>query len=105
MTEVPIPPPDNDPPPGAMQQPVLLGPDIISSPVVSMVSWWLGAHSDVTTVVNLVVRNFRADDIFSAWSRLREMCQLAAQQPVQPPIRHRAEVKLAEEFVKEVFRG
>ena len=59
---------ENGLPPGAMQQPVLLGPDIISCPVVSMVSWWLGSHGNVTTVRDLVVRNFRSEDIFSVLS-------------------------------------
>ena len=49
-----------------------------------------------------MVRNFKVDDIFAAWSKLREACQLAASQPLQPPPKHRAEVKLAEELVKEV---
>ena len=54
------------------------------------------------TVQDLVVRRFKLDDIFSAWAKLREACQVAAGQPVTVPIRHRSDVKLVEEFMKEV---
>ena len=50
----------------------------------------------------LVVRNFNGDDIFAAWSKLRETCKKAAGQPVQAPTKHRTVVNLAEEVVKEV---
>ena len=95
---------ENGRPPGVMQQPVLLGPDIISSPVLSMVSWWIGSHGDLSAVKDLVIRNFRSDDVFSAWSKLRECHQKASGSavPVQAPTRHRSEVKLAEEFIKEL---
>ena len=51
----------------------------------------------------LVVCHFKHEDIFAAWAKLREACQLAAGQPVQVPTKHRSEAKLAEELVKEVF--
>ena len=49
-----------------------------------------------------MVRNFKGDDIFAAWCKLREACQQVPGQQVQAPTKHRAEVKLAEELVKEV---
>ena len=42
------------------------------------------------------------DDIFLAWSKLRETSQLLAGMPVSAPPRHRKESKLAEELVKEI---
>jgi hypothetical protein len=93
---------ENGPPPGTIQEPVLLAPNVISSSVLGLVAWWLGSHTNLVTVKDLVVRNFKGDDIFAAWSKLREACQQAAGQPVQAPTKHRAEVKLAEELVKEV---
>ena len=89
-------------PPGSIQQPILLGSNVISSTVLGLVSWWLGSHSNIVTVRELVVRNFKPDDIFIAWAKLREAGQVAAGEPVLLPIKHRAEVKLAEELVKEV---
>ena len=68
-----------------------------------MIAWWHGSHGDLESVKDLVVRNFRADDIFAAWTKLREACQQAVGEPVQAPTRHRTEGKLAEELVKEVF--
>ena len=53
----------------------------------------------------LVVRHFKSEDIFAAWAKLREACQLAAGQNVQVPTKHRSEVKLAEELVKEVYES
>ena len=49
-----------------------------------------------------MARNFKGDDIFAAWSKLREVIQLAEGQAVHPPIRHRTVIKLAEELVKDV---
>ena len=95
-------PNDDGYPPGAIQQPVLLGPTVISSTVLGLVAWWLGSHTNLVEVRDLVVRNFKPDDIFVAWCKLREACQQAASQPVQAPPKHRAETKLAEELVKEV---
>jgi hypothetical protein len=60
------------------------------------------SHTNLVTVRDLVARSFKSDDIFSAWSKLREACQLAADHPVVAPPKHRAELKLAEELVKEV---
>jgi hypothetical protein len=51
---------------------------------------------------DLVAMSFKPDDIFSEWAKLREACQVAAGQTVVAPPKHRAEVKLAEELVKEV---
>ena len=80
---------------------MLVAPNVISSKVLGLVSWWLGSHSNLVTVRDLVVRNCKAD-IFTAWCKFKEACQQAAGQPVQAPTRHRTEVKLAEEFVKDV---
>ena len=93
---------ENGPPPGAIQQPTIVAPNVISSTVLGLVSWWLGSQTSPVAVRDLVVRNFKADDIFTAWCKLRESCQLAAGVAVDAPIRHRTEVKLAEELVKDV---
>ena len=90
------------PPPGALVPPSLVAPRVISSTVLGLVSWWLGSHNNLEAVRDLVVRNFKADDIFTAWCKLRESCQLEAGQPVHAPPRHRTDVKLAEELVKDV---
>ena len=79
-----------------------MAPNVISSTVLGLVSWWLGSQTSPVAVRDLVVRNFKADDIFTAWCKLRESCQLAAGVAVDAPIRHRTEVKLAEELVKDV---
>ena len=93
---------NNGPPLGAIQGPTLLAPGVISSSVLGLVAWWIGCHTNLTTVKDLVVRNFKGDDIFSAWCKLREATQQAAGQPLQVPPRHRSEAKLAEELVKDV---
>ena len=92
----------NGPPPGALVKPILVAPKVISSTVLGMVSWWLGSHGDLIPVKDLVVRSFKADDVYSAWCKLREASQLAAGNPVLPPPRHRTDAKLAEELVKDV---
>ena len=93
---------ENGSPPGAILGPELIGNKVISSTVLGVVSWWLGAHVNLVTVRDLVVRSFKSDDIFTAWAKLREAHQLASGQDVVPPTRHRSETKLSEEFVKEV---
>ena len=92
----------NGPPPGAILEPKLVAPNVISSTVLGLVAWWIGHHTNLAVVKDLVVRNFKGDDVFAAWCKLRETCQQAAGQPLQPPPRHRADAKLAEELVKEV---
>ena len=52
--------------PGAIKEPVVLAPNVISSTVLGLVAWWLGSHSNLVTVRDLVVRNFKGDDIFAA---------------------------------------
>ena len=100
-------PPESDTPTlgqrTSMKEPVILGPKLISSPLLSLISWWIGKHTNLATVRDLVVRSFKSDDMYVAWSKLREVVQQAADQVIQPPPKHRAETKLAEEIVKEVF--
>ena len=98
-------PSDNGPPPGAIQQPTMVTPTVISSTVLDLVSWWLGSKGNQVAVRELVVCHFKSEDIFAAWAKLREACQLAAGQNVQVPTKHRSEVKLAEELVKEVYES
>ena len=93
---------EGGPPPGVIQEPKLVAPNVISSTVLGLVAWWLGSHGNHSEVRDLVIRNFKGDDIFNAWCKLRETCQEAAGQPIQPPPRHRTEAKLAEELVKDI---
>ena len=101
-------PPESDTPTlgerNSMKEPVILGPKLISSPLLSLISWWIGKHTNVTTVRDLVVRSFKSDDVYVAWSKLREFVQQAADQVIQPPPKHLAETKLPEVLVKEVFK-
>ena len=62
----------------------------------------MGSHINHVTVRDLVARSFKADDIYSAWFKLKEVCQVAAGQPVTAPTKHRTESKLAEELVKDI---
>ena len=72
----------------------MVAPNVISSSVLGLVAWWLGSHSNLVMVRDLVARNFKGDDIFAAWSKLREVIQLAEGQAVHPPIRHKAEIRV-----------
>ena len=63
-------------PPGAIKEPVMVAPNVISSSVLGLVAWWLGSHSNLVIVRDLVARNFKGNDIFAAWSKLREVIQL-----------------------------
>ena len=85
-------------PPGAILGPVILGPNAVSSTVLGLVAWWLGTHNNLVTVRDLVTRNFKAEEIFVAWSKHREACQLQAGEAVQAPTKHKTETKLAEEL-------
>ena len=93
---------ENGPLPGAIKPPVLVTDGTISSTVLGVTAWWIGLHTNPMTVRDLIARWFKSDDIFSAWAKLREACQLAAGQPITARTKHRSEVKLAEELAKEV---
>ena len=93
---------ENGPLPGAIQQPVLLTEGAISSTVLGVTAWWIGSHTNPVTVRDLIARWFKYEDIFSAWAKLREACQLAAGQPVTAQTKQRSEVKLTEELAEEV---
>ena len=86
---------ENVPPTRGHTQPVMVSQSVISSTVLGVTSWWMGSNTNHS-------RSFKADDIFSAWCKLKEVCQVAAGQPVTAPTKHRTESKLAEELVKDI---
>ena len=76
---------------GAIEERKLFG----SSSVLGMTAWWIGSHTDLVIVRDLVARNFKAEDIFCAWSKLRERICESKGDAFQAPTKDRSETKLA----------
>ena len=87
---------------GAFLEPKLVGPNVISSSVLGLTAWWLGSNTDLLLVRDLVVRNFKAEEIYCAWSKLREALMQSKGEAFQAPTKHRSDVKLAEEMLKDI---